>query len=108
MKRGELWVAAGPGYLSKPRPVLILQDDRYGQTASVTVAPLTSERVDAPLWRVEIGATPTSGLDRASYVRIDKVTTTRRSHLAQPIGQVTPAQLRDVERLLLAFLGLAS
>ena len=108
MRRGELWVASGPGYLTKPRPVLVLQDDRYDQTESVTVVPLTSVRIDAPLWRVEIPASPSAGLDAPSFVQIDKVTTTRRTHLAQRIGAITTPQMREVERLLMAFLGLAA
>lgn len=106
MKRGELWTAAGAGYLSKPRPVLILQDDRYGQTDSVTVALLTSVDADAPLWRVEIPSSAATGLAKTSFVQIDKITTTRRTNLVQRVGVVPAQQMRQIERLLLAFLGL--
>ena len=35
MRRGELWTAsAGQGYAGKPRPVLIIQDDRFDATAN--------------------------------------------------------------------------
>ena len=38
MKRGEIWTAAaGSGYVGKPRPVVIVQDDLFDATASVTV-----------------------------------------------------------------------
>ena len=38
MKRGEIWsVAAGKGYAGKPRPVVILQDDRFDATDSLTI-----------------------------------------------------------------------
>ena len=107
MKRGELWVAAGAGYLSKPRPVLIVQDDRYSQTESVTVCLLTSLPVEADLWRVEIEASGATGLDVTSFVQIDKVTSTRRRNLARRIGVISSAQMRAVERRLAAFLGLA-
>ena len=53
MKRGELWVAAGGGdYTGKPRPVVIVQDDRFEATGSVTVCALTSDPTDAPLFRI--------------------------------------------------------
>jgi len=108
VKRGELWVAAGAGYLSKPRPVLVLQDDRFVNTDSVTVCLLTSVDADADLWRVEIPADDSTGLDVVSYVQIDKVTTTRRANLARRIGAVSTSQMREVERRLAAFLGMAT
>ena len=38
MKRGELWTTAdGSGYASKPRPVVIVQDDAFTARDSVTV-----------------------------------------------------------------------
>jgi len=34
MRRGEIWTAAGgKDYAGKPRPVFILQDDRFGIAA---------------------------------------------------------------------------
>ena len=44
MKRGEIWtVAGGSDYTGKPRPAVIVQDDRYDSTNSVTICPLTLE-----------------------------------------------------------------
>jgi mRNA interferase MazF len=38
VKRGELWtMAGGSGYASKPRPVVIVQDDAFTARDSVTV-----------------------------------------------------------------------
>jgi hypothetical protein len=38
MRRGEIWtVAGGKDYAGKPRPVVILQDDRFDATASITI-----------------------------------------------------------------------
>ena len=48
MKRGEVWtVAGGPDYASKPRPAVILQDNAFDATASITLCPFTSQTVDA-------------------------------------------------------------
>ena len=42
MRRGEIWTAAGvSGYVGKPRPVVIIQDDRFDATGSVTVCAFT-------------------------------------------------------------------
>lgn len=51
MSRGEIWSVAGGVYASKPRPAVLLQDDRFDATDSVTVCPLTTTDVAAPLLR---------------------------------------------------------
>jgi len=39
VRRGELWTAAGEKlYPGKPRPLLVLQDDRFDATDSITFA----------------------------------------------------------------------
>jgi mRNA interferase MazF len=105
--RGELWSVAGAVYASKPRPALILQDDRFGATESVTVCPLASTVLSAPLLRVPILADALNGLDADSYLMVDKLTTVRRSHVTTRIGLLSSAQLVEIERLVMVFLGLA-
>ena len=94
--------------MSKPRPVLIIQDENYAHTESITICPLTSLDADANWWRTTIEPTDSTGLTVASYVQINKITTTRRAHLAQRIGQVSPRQMSDVSIKLAAFLGMAN
>ncbi|WP_166984147.1 type II toxin-antitoxin system PemK/MazF family toxin [Paramicrobacterium fandaimingii] len=107
MNRGEIWSVAGGVYATKPRPAVILQDDRFADTESVTVCPLTSMSVDAPLLRLRIESSSRSGLDTASWVMIDKITTVRRTNVARRIGRLSAAELVEFERLLAVFLGLA-
>jgi mRNA interferase MazF len=103
MKRGELWTVAGGVYASKRRPALIIQDDRYDGTASVTVLPLTTTAVDAPLLRVPVQPSATTFVHETSYVVIDKPTTVRRTAVEARVGRLPAAQLLTVERALLAF-----
>jgi mRNA interferase MazF len=105
--RGEIWTVAGGIYASKPRPAVILQDNRFDGTDSVTVCPLTSSEVSAPLMRLLLEADALSGLDAASFVMVDKITTVRRSNVSQRVGRLTASQLVDLERLVMVFLGLA-
>jgi mRNA interferase MazF len=107
MNRGDIWTVAGGVYASKPRPALIVQDDRFDATDSVTVMPLTSAIVEAPLLRIAVGATELSGLRQESQVMVDKLTTVRRSNVHDRVGRLTASQLVEVERAMLAFLGLA-
>ncbi|OYO17314.1 growth inhibitor PemK [Enemella dayhoffiae] len=87
MRRGELWTVAGGVYATNPRPALIVQDDPFDRTDSVTVAPLTSTLTDAPLLRHRIEATDSSGLRNDNDVMIDKITPVRRSNLQQRVGR---------------------
>ena len=44
MKRGEVWtVAGGAAYAGKPRPAVIVQDDRFDANDSIVVCPLTTD-----------------------------------------------------------------
>jgi mRNA interferase MazF len=49
----------------------------------------------------------TTGLDEASFIMIDKITTVRRSNVGERIGQLNAVQLLELERRILVFLGLA-
>ncbi len=109
VNRGEIWTVAGGVYAAKPRPAVIVQDDLFDATSSVTVAPMTSTLVDAPLMRIRIagGEGLLSGLDHDSDVMIDKVTTVRKSNIHARVGRLTAEQVVEVERAMMAFLGLA-
>ena len=100
---------AGGVYATKPRPAVIVQDDLFDATSSVIVAPMTSALLDAPLMRIRIsgGDGRLSGLDRDSDVMIDKLTTVRRSNVHTRVGRLTAEQLVEIERAMMAFLGLA-
>jgi mRNA interferase MazF len=67
VKRGEVWtVAGGTSYTGKPRPAVIVQEDRFDQTSSITLCAFTSDPTDAPLLRVLIEPTDRNGLTFSS------------------------------------------
>lgn len=107
MRRGEIWTGAGTGYASRPRPVVIVQDDLFTATDSVIVCLLTSDDDDAPLARVAVPADAVSGLDRPSWVQVDKITAIRRIKITRHVGRLTPAQLAEVEQRIVVLLGIA-
>jgi len=44
VSRGEIWTVAARGaYMSKPGPAVIVQDDRFDATASVTICAMTTD-----------------------------------------------------------------
>ncbi|MEX2576637.1 MAG: type II toxin-antitoxin system PemK/MazF family toxin, partial [Halofilum sp. (in: g-proteobacteria)] len=79
MNRGDLvTVAARGSYSGKPRPALIVQSDHFAELASVTVCLLSSERIDAPLVRLDLHPNGDNGLAQPSQVMIDKLVTVPR------------------------------
>ena len=107
MRRGELWTAsAGLGNAGKPRPVLIIQDDRFDATDSITFCPLTTTAVDIPLLRIPLQPNATNGLTAPSSIMVDKITTADRSKLGQRIGKVSTTEMLQLERGLLVYLGM--
>lgn len=108
MTRGDIYTAAARGaYTGKPRPVVVVQDDRFDATSSVTVCPLTTDMVEAPLLRIRVSATPATGLDQPSSVMVDKVTTMPRTGLREHLGRLPEVELGHLDRALVVFLGLA-
>ncbi len=109
MTRGEIYTAAARGpYTGKPRPVVVLQDDRFDATASVTVCPFTTNPVEAPLLRLTIDPSDGNGVEQPSRLMIDKVTTVPRSSLGERLGKLRDEELVALNRSLIVFLGLAS
>jgi mRNA interferase MazF len=106
-RRGEIVLVAGGVYASKPRPAVVLQDDLFDGTDSLTVIPFTTTSVDAPLLRLPVPATDTTGIEADSFVMIDRVTTVRRSTVGASIGHLDAVHMRELERRLIVFLGLA-
>jgi mRNA interferase MazF len=108
VKRGDVWtVAGGPDYAGKPRPAVILQDDAFDATASVTVCPFTTHAVDAPLMRLPIEPSARNGLRASSQLMVDKITTVPRKKLESRIGQLSDEDIVRVNRAVIVFLGLA-
>ena len=86
MKRGEVWIVSGSGYAGKPRPAVIVQDDRFDATASVTVCVFTTDPTDAPLIRLAIEPDDRNGLRTTSRLMVDKITTVSRRRVSERIG----------------------
>lgn len=108
MRRGDIWTAAaGSGYVGKPRPVAIVQDDRFDATDSVTVCAFTTDPTDAPLFRLRIDPDGVNGLRESCSLMVDRITTIPRSKLGERIGRLDDEQMVRLGRAILVFFGLA-
>jgi mRNA interferase MazF len=108
LKRGSVVVVATRGaYTGKPRPALVVQSDLFNPThASITVCPITSDCVDAPLFRLSLPPGPRTGLKKVSQVMIDKVVSVPRAAVAAEIGECDAAEIEAADLGLRRWLGL--
>ena len=108
MKRGEIWtLAGGEDYAGKPRPVVILQDDRFDATASVTICTFTTNPTDAPLFRLAVEPSETNGLRVSSRLMVDKIATVSRTRIGTHVGRLEDQDMLRLNRAVLVFLGIA-
>ena len=109
MKRGEIWtVAGGKDYAGKPRPAVILQDDRFDMTGSVTVCAFTTDPTDAPLFRLRVEPSTENGLRAACRLVVDKLTTVRRIRMGYRLGRLDDGDMLRLNRAIMVFLGIAA
>ena len=107
MRRSEIWtVSGGPGYAGKPRPAVIIQDDRFDSN-SVTTCPFTTDPIDAPFSDCRSKSRESNELTAESRLMVDKITTVRRSKLGDQIGMLDDADVVRLNRALVLFLGIA-
>jgi mRNA interferase MazF len=99
VKRGAIVVMAARGaYTGKPRPALVVQSDLFNPThASLTLCPITSDCVDAPLFRLTLAPGARTGLKSVSQVMIDKIVSVPRGAIRGEIGQCDAGELEAVD-----------
>lgn len=109
MKRGEVWtVSGGRDYAGKPRPVVILQDDRFDMTDSITVCAVTTDPTDAPLLRLPVEPNESNGLRAVCRLMVDKITTVPKSKIGARVGRLADEEMVRLNRAVLVFLGIAA
>ena len=109
MRRGDVWtVAGGKDYAGKARPVVILQDDSFDGTESVTICAFTTDDTDAPLFRLPVAPNERNGLRIPCHLMVDKVTTVPKSKLGAQIGRLDDEHILRLNQAVLVFLGLAT
>jgi len=85
--RGEIrTTSANQSYAGKPRPVLIIQNDRLDADESTILCPLNADSADVPLRRITLQPCRTNGPIAPSSIVIDKITTAHKSKLGKHIG----------------------
>jgi mRNA interferase MazF len=109
MRRGDIWIiAGGKDYAGKARPVVILQDDSFDGTESITICAFTTDDTDAPLFRLPVEPNERNGLRIPCHLMVDKVTTVPKSKVGAHMGRLDDEDILRLNRAVLVFLGLAT
>jgi len=108
VKRGEIWtVSGGKDYAGKPRPAVVVQDDSFDATNSITICAFTTDQTDAPLFRLPVEPNARNGLRAPCRLMVDKITTVPKAKIGDQIGRLDEEDLVRLNQSMLVFLGLA-
>jgi mRNA interferase MazF len=108
VRRGDIWtVAGGRDYAGKPRPAVIVQDDSFDATDSITICAFTTDETDAPLFRLPVEANERNGLRAGCRLMVDKISTVPKTKVAVRVGRLDQEDILRLNQAVLVFLGLA-
>ena len=88
-------------------PVVIVQDDSFDATASVTVCAFTTDPTDAPLFRLPVEPNERNGLRSTCRLMVDKITTVPKTKVGGRVGRLDDADVLRLNQAIMVFLGLA-
>jgi mRNA interferase MazF len=107
VRRGDLITISAPRDYGKPRPAAVIQSDWLTATDSVLVALLTSELVNASLYRLTIEPSDANGLKAPSQVMIDKIVAIPREKCGKVIGRLDESERIALNHMIAVVVGLA-
>jgi len=108
VRRGDIWtVAGGKDYAGKPRPVVIVQDDSFDATDSITICAFTTDETEAPLFRLAVEPNERNGLRVACRLMVDKISTVPKAKVGARVGRLDDEDILRLNQAVLVFLGLA-
>lgn len=106
MRRGDIVIVALQGDFGKPRPALVIQSDLFADHPTITILPITSDRRDTPLFRLDVKPDATNGLRVACQIMVDKAQTVRRDKIGDRIGRLDDSRMLAVSQALALWVGL--
>jgi len=108
VRRGEVWtISGGKDYAGKPRPAVIVQDDSFDATDSITICAFTTDPTDAPLFRLVVEPNERNGLRSACRLMVDKITTVPKTKLGAQVGRLDDEDMVRLNQAMTVFLGMA-
>ena len=86
---------------------MIVQDDSFDGTDSITVCAFTTDETEAPLFRLVVEPNDRNGLRAVCRVMVDKITTVPKSKVGARVGRLDDEDILRLNQAALVFLGLA-
>jgi mRNA interferase MazF len=108
LRRGDIVVTVVQGDHGKPRPAIVVQTDVLNPLHPTILLCLISSTVTGDDFRMPLAISPTTGLRLPSEAMVDKLHAVRREKIAQRIGMLSAEQLSELDRKLIAVLGLSA
>jgi mRNA interferase MazF len=106
--RGDLVTIAPAGDYGKPRPAVVIQSDLFSEHPSVVLLPLTSDvRENVSNFRINLEPSEENKLVKVSQIMVDKPYTAPAEKVGKAFGRVDDRTLREIDRVLTVFLGIA-
>ena len=106
-ERGDIVLCVLSGDFGKPRPAVVVQSNLFNPShASITVCPLTTHLIDAPLFRLSVTPSQTNGLHADSQIMVDKVTSIKAEKAREAIGALSKSQLARLDEAMKLWLAL--
>ena len=108
MRRGEVWTVSGTkDYTGKPHPAVIVQDDSFDATHSITVCAFTTDPTDAPLFRLVVEPNERNGLRSTCRLMVDKIATVPKAKMGARVGRLDDEDMVRLNQAMTVFLGMA-
>ena len=108
IQRGQVITVASPGaYSGKSRPAVVVQANRWlGIHPSITLCPLTSTLIEAPLVRIIVEPSAINGLRKRSQLMVDKLFTVPIEGIGSSIGRMETTVMAELDLALRDWLAL--
>ena len=108
MRRGDLVTIPLQDDFGKPRPALVVQSDLFNADhATVSVLPITSAIIGAPVFRITLEPSADNGLRTVSQIMVDKIVSVKREKVGEVFGRLDDEVLLRVNRTMAVWLGVA-
>ena len=108
IQRGHVITVASPSaYSGKPKPAVVVQANCWLRGhPSITLCPLTSTLIEAPLVRIMVAPSAMNGLHKRSQLMVDKLFTVPIGDIGRSIGYLETTVMEELKLAFRDWLGL--
>ncbi len=86
---------------------MVVQDDSFDATDSITVCAFTTDETEAPLFRPPVQRNERNGLRAACRLMVDKISIVPKTKVGARVGRLDDEDILRLNQAVLVFLGLA-